>query len=78
MILVIFLFALWAVLGAWGLSHLGLSRRLFWLCCGALAVGLVLRMVSMDHITSDYTDFLSQWVQFFRDNGGFAGISIKH
>ncbi len=74
MILVIFLFALWAVLGAWGLSRCGLSRRLFGLCCGALAVGLVLRMVSMDHITSDYTDFLSQWVQFFRDNGGFAGI----
>ncbi len=74
MILVIFLFALWAVLGGWGLSRSGLSRRLFGVCCGALAVGLVLRMVSMDHITSDYTDFLSQWVQFFRDNGGFAGI----
>ncbi len=74
MILVIFLFALWAVLGVWGLSRWGLSRRLFGLCCGALAVGLVLRMAMMDHITSDYTDFLSQWVQFFRDNGGFAGI----
>lgn len=74
MILVIFLFALWTALGVWGLSRSGLSRRLFWVCCGALAVGLILRMTMMDHITSDYTDFLSQWVQFFRDNDGFAGI----
>ena len=29
----------------------------------------------LDYETLDYKDFLSQWVQYFRDNGGFAALS---
>ncbi len=74
MLLVVFLFALWAGLGVWRLTGLGLSKRHFWICCAALAAALLLRISCMEHITSDYTGFLSQWAQFFRENGGFAGI----
>lgn len=35
---------------------------------------MVIRYLCMEHITPDYTSFLSRWVQFFRDNGGFAGL----
>ena len=41
------------------------------LTAGAFA----LRWLCMDHITLDYTTFLAKWVQFFRDNGGFAALS---
>ena len=39
-----------------------------------LAIGL--RAVAMDYETLDYQNFLSVWVQFFRDNGGFS--ALKH
>ncbi len=37
-------------------------------------LAMVVRYVCMDHVTPDYTTFLSQWVQFFRVSGGFAGL----
>ncbi len=77
MIVVVTALALWVALGVYFLGEKGLERSLFWLCVGALAVGAAARFFCMDHITSDYTDFLSQWVQFFRDNGGFGGIRLS-
>ncbi len=41
--------------------------------CIVLAVGL--RAASMNHLTADYTQFLTVWVQHFREHGGFAGIA---
>ncbi len=38
-----------------------------------LAFGL--RAASMNHVTADYTQFLTVWVQHFREHGGFAGIA---
>lgn len=29
----------------------------------------------LDYVTLDYRDFLSRWVEYFRVNGGFAGLS---
>lgn len=72
--LVVFLFALWLLVGTWRLYHAKFLKTWFWLCFGALVCALVVRFFLMDHQTSDYTDFLSRWAQFFRDNGGFAGI----
>ena len=72
--LVVFLFAGWFALGAYFLKKAKLGRDWFWLCLGALLCALVVRFFCMDHLTSDYTDFLSRWAQFFRDNGGFWGI----
>ncbi|MEG1632508.1 MAG: conjugal transfer protein TraL [Oscillospiraceae bacterium] len=34
-----------------------------------------IRYACLGHVTHDYTDFLSKWVQFFRENGGFAALS---
>lgn len=68
---------LWVVLGVALLWRKDLDRPCFWLCAAALALGAAVRLASMDHVTSDYTDFLSQWVQFFRDNGGFGGIRLS-
>lgn len=41
-----------------------------------LAVGaaLLLRLFLFDHQTADYRDFLSPWVAFFREKGGFAAL----
>lgn len=72
--MVVFLFAVWLVAGVFFLYRSGLSRKLFWVCSAALLVGLIVRFFCMDHITLDYTNFLSKWAQFFRDNGGFRGM----
>lgn len=40
-----------------------------------IALAFFLRTLCIDHITLDYTDFLSHWVQYFRDNGGFRALS---
>ena len=41
------------------------------LSCAALAV----RLFCMDYETLDYTVFLSRWIDFFRENGGFSALS---
>lgn len=74
MVLVISLFALWLLLGAYFLLRAQLPDKLFWACFSAMVLALAIRLFCMDHITSDYTDFLSQWAEFFRQNGGFLGI----
>lgn len=38
------------------------------------AAAFLLRALCMDHVTLDYVNFLSRWVQFFRDHGGFAAL----
>lgn len=41
-----------------------------------LAVGLALflRALLLSHVTLDYEDFLSKWVEHFRQNGGFRAL----
>ena len=53
-----------------------LKRPVHVLVCGALvAVAFLLRGLCMNHVTLDYVNFLSRWVQYFRDNGGFRALS---
>ena len=40
-----------------------------------LALAMLIRIFSLDHKTLDYVHFLSQWVDYFRQNGGFAALS---
>ena len=40
-----------------------------------LLLALFLRSLCMGHETLDYQDFLSVWVQYFRDHGGFAALA---
>ena len=39
-----------------------------------LSAAVLLRIAFFDYETLDYENFLSQWVRFFRDNGGFAAL----
>lgn len=38
---------------------------------------MALRGCFMNYETLDYQDFLSRWVQFFRDNGGFSALKYS-
>jgi len=40
-----------------------------------ISAALVLRAFLMEHETLDYQIFLTQWVTFFRENGGIEGLS---
>ncbi len=42
--------------------------------CALLALAFGLRLAMLDHTTLDYESFLSQWVDFFRQNGGVKGL----
>ena len=69
--------ALEAALAVWLLYKARLLRTPV---CWAAAVALALlafaaRYSVLDYVTLDYRDFLSRWVEYFRVNGGFAGLS---
>ena len=65
---------------ALGLLALGLIRReghdgrTLYFALLPILLGLLARFLLLDHATLDYQDFLSQWVEFFRQNGGFAAL----
>lgn len=40
-----------------------------------LTLGFGLRALCMDHETLDYINFLSKWIDFFRENGGVAALA---
>lgn len=43
-------------------------------CAIPVLLAFFLRWYCMEHITYDYTDFLSQWAAYFRNNGGWAAV----
>ena len=50
--------------------------RLAPLLCAALltAAAFAARYLVLDYVTLDYRDFLSKWVDYFRNNGGFRAL----
>lgn len=46
-------------------------------CAALLAGAFAIRGYYMPHVTSDYETFLSQWVEYYRSNGGFAALGEK-
>ena len=47
-----------------------------WLVSFLLLIGaFALRAAALDYETLDYQNFLSRWVSFFRENGGFRALS---
>lgn len=52
------------------------TRRMESALQALLPIGLafLLRAAMLDHQSADYMDFLSRWVETFRQNGGFAAI----
>lgn len=47
------------------------------LCTTLTVLALGLRAYCMPHVTGDYRDFLSVWIQFFRDNGGVFALKYS-
>ena len=67
------------ILGALGFLILwgeGLLKRKTSLFASAalLLAAMLLRGLCMDHETLDYQNFLTVWVTYFRDHGGFAAL----
>lgn len=67
-------FALWLCLGALFLTRARLEQKPLYTCLIILVIALAARVPMLSHQTYDYIDFLSKWVRFFRDNGGFAAL----
>ena len=47
------------------------------ICAALIAGAFVIRGFCMNHVTADYETFLSQWVDYYRQNGGFAALGDK-
>ena len=65
-----------ALLAFWLLYRSGLLRSTLSVLLSALLVGAAfgLRVWCLDYETLDYQNFLRVWVDFFRQNGGFAAL----
>lgn len=74
---VIIILAAEAVFGLWLLNHAGYIRKPagFFVSVVLLAAAFVLRGCLFDYETLDYQNFLTKWVDFYRSNGGFSGLS---
>lgn len=44
-------------------------------CAALVAAAFVVRGLCFNHVTADYETFLSVWVEYFRNNGGFAALA---
>ena len=49
----------------------------FALAAALLAAALLPRALMLPHETADYTDFLSKWTEFFRENGGLRALDTE-
>ena len=75
-ICVIVVLVLEGLLGLWLLYRSGvLKSRLSWaVSVLLLTLALGLRALLFDYETLDYLNFLSRWVEFFREHGGFSAM----
>lgn len=74
-----------AAMAALMLALLALALYLVWrelrdiraVCLAALpaAAALLVRAMCFDHVSGDYENFISVWMEFFRLNGGFRAIA---
>ncbi len=47
------------------------------ICAALLVLAMALRAFAFDYRSGDYETFLSEWVEFFRLNGGFSALSAS-
>ncbi|MBQ3391562.1 MAG: DUF2029 domain-containing protein [Clostridia bacterium] len=71
------LLCLEAALALWLLVRSGLAdtRRRWFLSVALTALAFALRWLCLSYETLDYQNFLSRWVAFYRENGGFASFA---
>ena len=74
--IVAILVCLEALLACWLLYRSGVLRSTLSVVLSALLLGAAfgLRLWCLDYETLDYQNFLRVWVDFFRQNGGFAAL----
>ncbi len=74
---VIFILAMEAMLTVWLLYKTRLLHTpVYWVAAVALTLlAFAARYAVLDYVTLDYSDFLSRWVEYFRENGGFTALS---
>ena len=74
--IVTILVCLEALLACWLLYRSGVLRSTLSVVLSALLLGAAfgLRVWCLDYETLDYQNFLTVWVDFFRQNGGFAAL----
>ena len=53
----------------------GAGRNALFVMLLPVGAAMLLRAACLNYTSTDYTDFLARWVEFFRNNGGFAGLS---
>ena len=53
------------------------NGKLLVITAAAVCVAFLLRVAYLGCASGDYNDFLSQWVQYFRDFGGFSGFKFS-
>lgn len=53
------------------------TKRSVIISVALIAAAMLLRGLFFSYETLDYQDFLSRWVQFFRDNGGFGALKYS-
>ena len=51
------------------------TRACFSICVLLLFLALLIRGLCLNYETLDYQDFLTRWVAYFRDNGGWKALS---
>lgn len=51
------------------------KRSYYFIALCLLFIAFAARALCMNYATGDYNDFLRHWVEYFRQNGGFAGFS---
>ena len=73
-VLACMVFAICSIAILWGEKLLTRTRELV-LATALCTVAFYIRLVFMDHTTLDYINFLSNWVEYFRQNGGFRALS---
>jgi len=66
--------ALIGALAVWLLYREGCPRSTLAAMLPSVGAALFLRALLLPHATLDYQDFLSQWVAYFRENGGFSAL----
>jgi Gpi18-like mannosyltransferase len=68
-----------AAFAYWLLYRSGVLKtdRLIMLAAVLLAVAFALRAICLDYVTLDYENFLKNWVDFFRQRGGFAALKYN-
>lgn len=73
---VIFLLCFEALFGLWLLYHAGVLNNTahFVVSLLLIAAAFVLRGMCFNYETLDYQNFLTRWVEFYRNNGGFRAL----